>query len=49
MLCDFDRTAQLLKGFVAERYGEESADELYRYARQDYRAIIPQIPEIEGR
>jgi len=48
MLRDFDRTAQLVKGFVAERYGEESADEFYRDARQEYKAIIPQIPRIKG-
>jgi hypothetical protein len=48
MLRDFDRTAQLVKGLVAERYGEEGADELYRDARQEYEAIIPQIPRIKG-
>lgn len=48
LLHDFDRTAQLVKGFVAERYGEENADALYRDARQEYEAIIPQIPRIGG-
>jgi hypothetical protein len=48
MLRDFDRTAQLVKGLVAERYGEQSADGLYRDARQEYKAIIPQIPRIKG-
>jgi hypothetical protein len=48
VLHDFDRTAQLVKGLVAERYGEESADEVYRDARQEYKAIIPQIPRIKG-
>ena len=48
MLRDFDRTAQLAKAFVVERYGEESADELYRDARQEYETIIPQIPRIKG-
>jgi hypothetical protein len=48
LLRDFDRTAQLVTRFVAERYDEESADELYRDARQEYATIIPQIPRIEG-
>jgi hypothetical protein len=48
LLRDFDHTAQLVKGFVAERYGEEGADALYRDARQEYEAIIPQIPRIRG-
>jgi hypothetical protein len=48
LLRDFDHTAQLLKGFVAERYGEETADTLYCDVRQEYEAIIPQIPRIRG-
>ena len=45
---DFDHTAHLVKGFVAERCGEETADALYRDARQEFEAIIPQIPRIRG-
>ena len=48
LLRDFDHTAQLLKGLVAERYGEETADTLYCDVRQEYEAIIPQIPRIRG-
>jgi hypothetical protein len=48
LLREFDHTARLVKGFVAERYGEESADALYRDARQEYEAIIPHIPKIRG-
>jgi hypothetical protein len=45
MLRDFDRTAQLVKGFVAERYGGESADGLYRDARREYEAIIQTLAD----
>jgi hypothetical protein len=48
LLRDFDRTAQLVMGFVAERYDEEHAAGLYRDARQEYEAIIPQMPHIKG-
>lgn len=48
LLRDFDHTARLVNGFVADRYGEESADALYRDARQEYEAIIPQIPRLRG-
>ena len=48
LLRDFDRTAHLVMNFVAKRYDEEYAAGLYRDARQEYGAIIPQIPYIEG-
>ena len=47
-LRDFDRTCQLVRGFVADRYGEEDADALYRAAREKYEEIIPHIPRIRG-
>jgi hypothetical protein len=48
LLRDFDRTAQLVMSFVAKRYNEEYAAGLYRDARQEYEAIIPQMPYIES-
>ncbi len=48
LLRDFDRTAQLVKGFATARYGEVTADALSRDARQEYEGIIPQIPRIRG-
>ncbi len=48
LLSDFDRTARQVKDFVSERYGKESADALYCDARQEYEAIIPQIPRTRG-
>ena len=48
LLRDFDQTAHLVMGFVAERYDSERAARLYRDARNEYEAIIPQIPYIAG-
>ena len=49
MLQGFDRVAELTKPFVAERYGADFAEQLHRDARQEYKAIIPQIPYIRER
>jgi len=43
---DFDKTAGLVRSFVADRYGEEGADGLYRDARKKYEENIPRIPRI---
>jgi len=48
MLKDFDKTANLARESVALSYGADFADALYRDARQEYEALIPQIPHIEG-
>jgi hypothetical protein len=48
LLCDFEKTAQLVRPFVANRYGEEGGDALYRGAREKYKEIIPQVPWLEG-
>lgn len=48
LLRDFDKTAELVQSFVADRYGEEGNNVLYRGARKKYEEIIPQIPRIEG-
>lgn len=49
MLEDFEKTAGLVRNFVVSSYGAEFADTLYRDARQEYEALIPQIPHIEER
>jgi hypothetical protein len=48
LLLSFDRTAQLVTGLVAERYGQEEANALYRDARQEYEEIIPRVPRMPG-
>ena len=48
LLRDFDRTAELVRTFVADRYGEEGAEALYLSARKKYKEIIPQVPRIAG-
>ena len=48
LLGDFDETARLVQRFLADRYGEQGAEALYRAAREKYEEIIPQIPRIEG-
>jgi len=48
LLKDFDKTASLVKNFVVASYGPDFADTLYQETRQEYDALIPQIPHIEG-
>jgi len=48
LLRDFDQTARLVTRFVVERHDREYAERLHRDARQEYEAIIPQIPHLEG-
>lgn len=47
-LRDFDRTAALVRGFLAERFGAQTADSICCDARRQYESIIPQMPTIEG-
>ena len=47
LLGDFDETARLVRRLLADRYGEQGADALYRAAREKYEEIIPQTPRIE--
>ncbi|MFC1929772.1 L-2-amino-thiazoline-4-carboxylic acid hydrolase [Chloroflexota bacterium] len=47
LLKDFDKTASLVKDPVVSSYGSDFADTLYREARQEYEALIPQIPHIK--
>lgn len=48
LLKSFDKTAGLLRDSIVSRYGADFADVLYREVRQEYQALIPQIPHIEG-
>jgi hypothetical protein len=48
LLRDFDKTARLVRPFVAARFGEEQADALTRDAREQYEAIIPQVSWVHG-
>jgi len=48
LLRGFDGTAELLRPFLSNRYGEEEAEALYRSARSQYERIIPRIPRISG-
>jgi hypothetical protein len=48
LLGDFDRTAQLVRRFLADRYGEDAAVALHRRARKHYQEIIPLVPRVPG-
>ena len=48
LLKDFDKTAHLVRDSVVSCYGTNFADALYKDARQEYEALIPQIPHIGG-
>ena len=46
---DFDRTAELLRGDLVDRYGESEAAALVREARNCYAEILPQVVWIDAR
>jgi len=46
LLKDFDRMVARVKRVLISRYGEEQAQALIRQSRQEYEALIPQIPYI---
>ena len=48
ILKDFDETANLARSFVISNYGVDFTDILHRDARQEYEAMIPEIPRIGG-
>jgi hypothetical protein len=48
LLKDFDKTSDLMQGYILQHYGGEFADILYRETRQVYEELIPEIPHIEG-
>ena len=46
LLKDFDKSVARAKRVLISRYGEEQTNTLIRESRQDYEALIPQIPYI---
>ena len=48
LLKSFDKTAGLVRDHVVSRYGPDFARTLYRETRQEYEALIPQIPHVRG-
>ena len=48
LLRGFDQTAELVRAFVAARFGPDVAEDLRRDARREYEQIIPQIPHLPG-
>ncbi len=47
LLKSFDKTASLARDTVVSRYGQDFADALYVEARQEFEALIPQMPYID--
>jgi hypothetical protein len=48
LLREFDKTAELVRSFVSDRFGDDGAAALHRAARANFEEIIPQIPRIAG-
>jgi hypothetical protein len=48
LLKEFDRTLDRIRGLFVSRYGEDS-EAMLQEARQEYEALIPQLPYIGGR
>lgn len=48
ILMQFDTHADSWRPFLANRYGDEFADVVLRKTRQQYEALIPEIPCIGG-
>lgn len=48
-LADFDRTAELLRNHLTERYGQRDADDLVQAARARFKEILPQVAWVQGR
>ena len=46
LLKDFDKSVARVKRMLISRFGEEQANALIRDSRQEYEALIPQIPYI---
>ncbi len=46
LMRDFDKMAARIKPGLLSRYGEEQIQDLIRESRQEYEALIPQIPFI---
>ncbi|MDJ0727326.1 MAG: L-2-amino-thiazoline-4-carboxylic acid hydrolase [Prochloraceae cyanobacterium] len=48
LLEDFDKTSELMKDRLSDRYGKEFASKLHLEVRQEYEELIPDIPYIKG-
>ncbi len=48
LLKEFDRTLERVRGSFVSRYGEDS-EAMLQEARQEYEALIPQLPYIGGK
>lgn len=48
LLKDFDRSVERTKGILS-RYGGDLTDTMIREARQEYEALIPQLPYVGGK
>ena len=48
ILAQFNAHAEAWRPFLASRYGDEFADAVLREAREQYEALIPEIPYIGG-
>ena len=49
LMKEFDKTLDRIRGLFVSRYGEEAVEEMLQEARQEYEALIPQLPYIGGR
>ncbi len=49
LLKEFDKSAKRVRGVFVARYSEELASEMLKDARQEYAALIPQLPYIGGK
>jgi hypothetical protein len=48
LLKNFDKTANLIRGYVVSRYGKELADSLFQKTRQEYEQLIPHMPHVDS-
>jgi len=48
-LKEFDRTLARIRGLFVSRYGEDATEAILRAARQEYDALIPQLPYVGGK
>jgi hypothetical protein len=48
LLKEFDKTLDRVRGVFVSRYGEDATGGMLREARDEYKALIPQLPSIGG-
>ena len=49
LLKEFDKTLDRIRGVFVSRYGKEPVDGMLEEARQEYQALIPQLPYLGGK